>query len=476
MSKTIRRVTAAALFAWGGLLAGCSPEDLVGEGELPPDVSNPETTNTPTGAMAAYRGAVLELRRVVGEAGWYPYIQWSGLFTDELETVGFSDFFPTESATDRRFMVEYVDPETEAFETANSGYVSIYRRLHGVRGAAREAARLLRAYAPDASPALAAHAEAVEGYADLYLADFFCSGVPLSTIEGSGYTLRPGSTTEEVYEAALTLFQSALSAATDSARIASFARVGQGRALLALGRYADAAAAVAAVADEFEYRLEFSTIPPSQDQPTLDVSYVWAIGGQGVGFSNGPTMADLQGGNGLDFMSSGDLRTEPAQVATSFEGGPIFLPASMAVDGSTPIVIAGGREARLIEAEAALQGGDVTGWLDRLNALRRAAVFPPAPSDPSGIPRTLPDLVDPGTPEARVDLLFRERGFWLYLTGHRQGDLRRLVREYGRDPNTVYPVGIHPRGASYGADMNSPIPAIERKLNPHFTGCADRGA
>jgi len=50
----------------------------------------------------------------------------------------------------------------------------------------------------------------------------------------------------------------------------------------------------------------------------------------------------------------------------------------------------------------------------------------------SGGVAELAALTDPGTAEARVDLLFRERAFWFFLTGHRQGDLRRLIRQYGR--------------------------------------------
>ena len=53
----------------------------------------------------------------------------------------------------------------------------------------------------------------------------------------------------------------------------------------------------------------------------------------------------------------------------------------------------------------------------------------------------LPPLADPGSARARQDLLFRERGFWMYLTSHRLGDLRRLVRQYGRPVAEVFPAG-----------------------------------
>jgi len=75
-----------------------------------------------------------------------------------------------------------------------------------------------------------------------------------------------------------------------------------------------------------------------------------------------------------------------------------------------------------------------------------------------------------------VDLLFRERAFWLFLTGHRQGDLRRLIRQYGRSQSDVYPIGLYLNTAfSFGSDVTMPIPGSEF-ANPLYTGCISRGA
>ena len=84
--------------------------------------------------------------------------------------------------------------------------------------------------------------------------------------------------------------------------------------------------------------------------------------------------------------------------------------------------------------------------------------------------------------DSRVNLTFRERAFWLYATGHRLGDLRRLSRSlarggYGRDPESVFPTGTYiyrgkPQG-TYGTDVNFPIP-IEEGNNPLSQGCIDR--
>ncbi len=106
---------------------------------------------------------------------------------------------------------------------------------------------------------------------------------------------------------------------------------------------------------------------------------------------------------------------------------------------STSIPLTTGIEARLIEAENALKGGQIAQWGADLRALRADTanthvVFPPADSLPA-------DSAENASPAAQVDLIFRERAFWLYGTGSRLGDMRRLIRQYGRDQSTVFPTG-----------------------------------
>jgi len=83
-------------------------------------------------------------------------------------------------------------------------------------------------------------------------------------------------------------------------------------------------------------------------------------------------------------------------------------------------------------------------------------------------------LAEPATQEEGVDLLFSERAFWMFATGHRLGDLRRLIRQYGRTA-TVFPSGTYIKGGSYGGDLNLPIPQEEGN-NPNAVGCVNREA
>jgi hypothetical protein len=126
------------------------------------------------------------------------------------------------------------------------------------------------------------------------------------------------------------------------------------------------------------------------------------------------------------------------------------------------VSVADGIEARLIEAEALLRAGSNAAFITALNALR-ATVTGLAP------------LADPGTAAAREDLLFRERAFWLFGSGHRLGDLRRLIRQYGRAEAQVFPTGDFAEGGQYGHDVNFPVPQAERN-NPNFNGCLNRAA
>jgi hypothetical protein len=173
--------------------------------------------------------------------------------------------------------------------------------------------------------------------------------------------------------------------------------------------------------------------------------------------------ADREGGNGLNYVTSLDprVRVDRSTQRPGQDGTPIWR-TLMFPRGDAPVPLATGVEARLIEAEALLAAGDAAGWLAKLNAARTT------------MPELTP-LTDPGSAAARVDLLFRERAFWMYFTAHRVGDLRRLVRQYDRAPEAVWPSGNYFKGGVYGTDMNLPPSQAERN-NPDYPGCADRNA
>jgi hypothetical protein len=125
-----------------------------------------------------------------------------------------------------------------------------------------------------------------------------------------------------------------------------------------------------------------------------------------------------------------------------------------------------GIEALMIEAEALLKAAQPAAALAKLNAARTTVTG-------------LAPLTDAGTEAARVDQLFRERAFWMFSTGHRTGDLRRLIRQYNRTAASVFPTGQWHKGGTYGADVTVPIPQAEQN-NPNIgsgnQACIDRNA
>lgn len=454
------------------LATGCSLDGLVKSDELPPNVTDPAITKTPEGALAAYHGTVAMFRAAfgnaedtgdlggVGSAG-LTFVVTAGLVADELRTgarLGGGAAFAF--AEDRRDLPATYDSDS-------------YRLLQKVRGQAAQAIGLLTNYAPQAQRSLVGHAYALEGYAEVFLAELYCSGIPLSTVDFDGnYTIRPGSTTTQVLTHAAALFDTALGLGADSARFVGLAAVGRARALLGLGQYAAAAAAVAAVPDDYREEVSYSADDGAgaRNFAVATSEGLWLY-----------SVADHDGINGLNYVTSNDPRVAVTPEGTNGYGYTVYRPDMYAADGSSPIALASGIEARLIEAEAALQTDPGDGvWLTKLNALRTdgtqdgGGVYNPGTGGVVG----LAPLADPIADTARVSLVFRERAFWLFLTGHRQGDLRRLIRQYGRTHDEIYPVGPYPSsiGGSYGADVTLPVPSDERLLNPSFAGCASRGA
>jgi hypothetical protein len=100
-----------------------------------------------------------------------------------------------------------------------------------------------------------------------------------------------------------------------------------------------------------------------------------------------------------------------------------------------------------------------------LNALRSNAALLTLRGYAAG---SLPPLTLQPTAAAQVDQLFKERAYWLFLTSHRLGDMRRLIRQYGRGSETIFPTGAYFKGGTFGTDVNSPVPQREQN-NPNYT-------
>jgi hypothetical protein len=105
-----------------------------------------------------------------------------------------------------------------------------------------------------------------------------------------------------------------------------------------------------------------------------------------------------------------------------------------------------------------------------LNALRAS----PQTIGLVAVPALAP-LATPADQNAATSLLFREKAFWTFGRGQRLPDLRRLIRQYKRTEDNVFPTGGYFKGGTFGHDVNLPVPSSEQ-VNPLFHGCLDRNA
>ena len=470
------RVRATIVLAAAAAFVGCDPKTALLEA-VDPDIIDPSSVESAAGAVAVRNGALARLRAATAddESSWL----FGGLLVDEWAT---SSTFVQNDETDQR--------QTKLDNGTVQGQL---RALYRVRTSANQAIKLLTQYRPTPASDIAEMYFA-RGFAELQLASDFCNGIPLTDGAGDEIKYGPGLTVKEVFTVAVASFDSAISiaSATDNASVTinRAARIGKARALLGIGldKAADAATAVAGIPTTFRYDVTASL--------TGGNNILWS---QPAG-SNRYTVSDsVQGNNrsifvknAIPFLSAKDPRV-PAHykiasngkdTVKSQDGNTYVIQVDSLWGQTSAVAVVHGLDARLIEAEAALKAGNATSMMSILNALRAAPLQITAPSPtatgthPGWTTPVMTALTDPGTQDGRVRLLFREKAFWQFGRGHRLGDLRRLIRDYGRaaDGSDTFPVGTHYKGGVFGVDLNLPVTSDEQVGNPSFSGCIDRKA
>ena len=400
------------------------------------DIVQPASLANAAGAEALRAGAMGTFFTSYG-SGLTSMVVATGLISDEL----YAGVAPSTAST----------PDFRTWSEPNA--IGPYVGLQKSRVAALSAIDALKQYLP--SPrSKTGQMYAIVGYSETMLAESVCSGIPLGSLTAGGTEFGTPLSTSDILTLAVQHFDSAILYAADSARILNLARVGKGRALLDNAKYSEAAAAVASVPTNFVYNAEFSATVPGQGNQLFNAM----TGIKLVGVS------EREGLNGLDFRSANDPRVVWAALGKAADNlTDLFVLPRMA-SLATPIVLANGIEARLIEAEAQLKAGDASAALTTLNQLRATAITP-----------GLPALTLQPDATTQLNPLFRERAFWLFATGHRQGDLRRLIRQYGRAPESVFPTGAPRAGAVYGTQVTF-VPDVTATNNPAYKGCASLGA
>jgi starch-binding outer membrane protein, SusD/RagB family len=407
-----------------------------------PDVLNVDDFASAVGANPLRFGVIQDFTVAVSGTQDGAVVH-SGNLADEI--------YSTDTFDDRLF------PNQRTTTEDLGALVGFYRNLHRARSGASRTIPILQEFAPTPAANIG-EMYAIRGYSEMFFAEIFCSGVPFSDENEEGEPL----TTTEMLTRAVASFDSALTLAGTDAKVRPFAQIGRARALLNLDRPADAAAAVQGVATTYKYELFHSQASGRQENGiwnALSVSaprYAMYI----------PAEASVQ-----YLRTPADPRVPwVATTRAGFNTAHRNLPDQLKYTRAGTFTLADGIEARLIELEATLRGGSAADRLAVFNGLNDLR----ANAGVAGIP---PIASAPATQDAAVDMLFEERALWMWLTGHRLGDLRRLIRQYGRGAETVFPTGPlrAPLAGNYGTDVNLIIPAAERN-NSKFSGCIDRGA
>ena len=381
--------------------------------------------NDPSLATTLANSALGRAQRSFDNLAWF-----SAVFTDE--------------AVNGHNFIQWKEIDLRQMRDDNDlGYFGI---IHDWRYMADTTAFRLETLLPTADTRTA-QSYAMAGYAYIFAGEFLCES-PVN-VSAQVYT------SDELTAMALPRFQKAIDIgtaakaagqnATTADNIINLARVGMGRALLQLGRKAEAAAAVANVPANYVWMMRYSN----------------NTGGENNLMREATTGANRYFGVDVNFRNLNDPRIRHA--ATPVFGHntitPLYTPfqvssysgwlptgAGVGYANDTGIRFASGLEARYIRAEA--EGPNAT-TLALVNE-RRAVGNQPATT---------------ATGDALMAELRRQRSIDFYADGHRLGDLRRYKKQGIGD---FFPKGAHPVAlwGDYGTSECLPIPRAEKTGNP----------
>ena len=422
-----------------------------------PDVASPASL-TGVGALQVYRGGAESDFNIayvgagdVANGGHEGVANFGGLFTDELVDI---ETFPTRTVMNQRDALPANGSLAGVFQDVGQGHNDNLRAIGQYQQFAPKAPGIAEMYALD-------------GYLYLFIAEHWCSGEPFSSIAvETGQTVNsPFLTTTQMLDTALARFQQAeqLAASSDTAAAAvpygKLALVGTARALLDLGQVTAAADTAAKLTDNtFNYQVIESVNSLRQN------SGIWYYNINFPSFG----MGTQKNGNGVAFATSGDPRT-PATLGAAAGGqpNPFYLSTVYQLGGAaTPTTLASYTEAQLIVAEGEIFAGNYLGAYAIDSALRANSglTFPAADS--------LAHLTA-ASPKAQMQQMLTERAYWFWVTAHRLGDWRRMLRTpYNAAPFNFAMADVYPTGTGLFNILEFPTPLLTNP-NPNYKACND---
>lgn len=453
MTHRLKRLGSArrALWLTAALLpfGACSRNDLLEVAT--PDQITPDMAASAVGANALRISAIGNFAFFYGGdygGSFHGVSITSGLLSDEMEQARGG----TEHV-DSRAQNEALNPLTTTWASVGQANTQLIRAIKALKQYAPEGTQTEK----NTKATQIAQLYALRGMLLTIVGEIYCNGVPI----GDANDVDPKTeilSNAQLWTKALAQFDSALTTlgSVSASDITNLVALGRGRTFVDQGQFAAAATAVAGVPTSFVYNVFYSA------STVINAVYDWMNGTLNY------APADKEGGNGLAFISANDPRVTVIRGSTGAptpragQDGRNHFTQTVFAKGDAPVWLASGVEARLIEAEAALNAtpADPVTYLTKINAARATRT-------------DLPALVDPGTASGRVDQLMSERGFWFWGTSHRLGDMRRLIRQYGRATESVYPTGPYFAGGSYGTDI-ALVPSQAERNNLDYKGCANQ--
>src|SRR5437868_6669466 len=298
-------------------------------------------------------------------------IMVSGMLADE--------WINTETFPDR------IQVDARQTDPTSATMAGVFTDLSRARVSAENAVVQFRKFADTTTNAGLAELLTLGGFTYMMFAENYCSGVPFSNAQPDG-SIQYGTplTTQQMLDTAINRFDQAIVAATEPDTSGSpatiqgpeftacrnaiqFAKLAKARALLDGGRLADADTVASAVnvPTSFVYVVQHDLNSSRQQNGVYNGDKKFKRYG----------VADLEGGTGLAWISAADPRTPVFRSPSTnkgFDNATAQFDQYRYIDEKASVTVATGAEARLINAESALQRGDTAGFLAFLDGLRTA--------------------------------------------------------------------------------------------------------
>ncbi|MFO8173126.1 MAG: RagB/SusD family nutrient uptake outer membrane protein [Longimicrobiales bacterium] len=291
-----------------------------------------------------------------------------------------------------------------------------------------------------------ARAYIMEGIAHRSLGESYCR-VVYSEPEGTEYgTIQPKS---EAFNRAVTAFQNALSHASTSPEFQMAAHAGLASVYLALDDWANAVQEAGQVDDDFELVTYYDYNDDSNIVyvETFQRPEISAFGTLAGGFDPPDPRAPFTKCN-----ETGTCQAEQGADGQTFHWRQEKYP-----DYGSDIPTLTGKEARLIEAEAALRNGDLAEFTAQINRVRDLYDLPHIAEPASAGALEYPNAYDDAW-----SILDAERHLTFWLEGRRLWDLHRWDHPFLDGGEVVWP-------SDPQRDSCLPIPSGECRYNPNFT-------